>query len=131
MVRQQDRSRLESRVIGAKVNRMTGRISRFSGAGMRRIRIRHDCGSCKGKSRPNPDLSIAFLADSRHKTVMIGFLRHRLAGISLLIVLATALVMTGFAHHLPKADDMARAAYVLAGGAVSYTHLTLPTNREV
>ncbi|MFZ1468820.1 MAG: hypothetical protein WAT09_07540 [Paracoccaceae bacterium] len=50
---------------------------------------------------------------------MIGFMRYCLARASLLLVLATALVMTGFAHRMPNTDDMARAAYVLAGGDIA------------
>lgn len=47
---------------------------------------------------------------------MIGFMRHRLAGASLLLGFVIALALTGFIHHVPTTDEAARAAFALASG---------------
>lgn len=45
--------------------------------------------------------------------------RLRIPALALVALVALALAATGMGHHLPKAQDMAREAYVLAGGSAA------------
>ena len=45
--------------------------------------------------------------------------RLRIPALALVAFVALALAATGFGHHLPKAQDLAREAYVLAGGSAA------------